>query len=509
MATTTKQEQWLNTAPGRSFNPDHHFQNQCVDAVDAYAEAIFGLPWQTCVGPVNGAKDLMTKAPPEYWTVIWNDGSADLIPQRGDVIVYDGWAANEYGHTAPVVSATRDHVELAQQDGFAPPLVFTDGGWYSNKPVHVVKYDYFLGGITRALGWLRPKLGPETGTTKAPVPRAVLNGIDISNWQAGIALTGVPADFVIIKATGGWGDSGHFRSPELAGQYRAASAAGKLKGLYHFARDGWTNGTADAEADWFLNTTRDLWDGQTLPVLDWEGDNISDTAYAKRWLDRVTEALGVRPLIYMNLTAANTYNWSGVQAAGYQLWLAHYPSDDRQGYGPKHPRGSTRGWETVMWQYTQHGRLTGYGADPDLNIFYGSRADWLNLAAGKKAAPKVKPAPRTKPARGNTYRVKAGDALSHIAARYGTTIEAIAAANNIGNADHIKTGQELIIPLASPPRGAPAARIYTVRDGDTLEGIAARFSTTWQALQRLNRVPNPNHIRPGQRLRLPQQGKQQ
>lgn len=30
-----------------------------------------------------------------------------------------------------------------------------------------------------------------------------LNGIDISNWQAGINLSAVPADFVIIKATEG------------------------------------------------------------------------------------------------------------------------------------------------------------------------------------------------------------------------------------------------------------------------------------------------------------------
>lgn len=28
-----------------------------------------------------------------------------------------------------------------------------------------------------------------------------LNGIDISNWQAGIDLTRVPCDFVISKAT--------------------------------------------------------------------------------------------------------------------------------------------------------------------------------------------------------------------------------------------------------------------------------------------------------------------
>ena len=30
-----------------------------------------------------------------------------------------------------------------------------------------------------------------------------MNGIDVSNWQAGINLAAVPADFVIMKATQG------------------------------------------------------------------------------------------------------------------------------------------------------------------------------------------------------------------------------------------------------------------------------------------------------------------
>ncbi len=44
---------------------------------------------------------------------------------------------------------------------------------------------------------------------------------------------------------------------------------------------------------------------------------------------------------------------------------------------------------------------------------------------------------------------------------------------------------------------------YTVRPGDTLSGIAARHGTTWQELQQLNNIRNPNLIHPGQVLRLP------
>ena len=54
------------------------------------------------------------------------------------------------------------------------------------------------------------------------------------------------------------------------------------------------------------------------------------------------------------------------------------------------------------------------------------------------------------------------------------------------------------------PRGAaPSAGTYTVRQGDTLWGIARRYNTTVSALASLNRIANPNLIYPGQVLRLP------
>ena len=42
-----------------------------------------------------------------------------------------------------------------------------------------------------------------------------------------------------------------------------------------------------------------------------------------------------------------------------------------------------------------------------------------------------------------------------------------------------------------------------VAAGDTLSGIAAKFGTTWQELQRINGIPNANHIETGQTIRLP------
>ena len=49
---------------------------------------------------------------------------------------------------------------------------------------------------------------------------------------------------------------------------------------------------------------------------------------------------------------------------------------------------------------------------------------------------------------------------------------------------------------------ANSAIYYTVKAGDNLTHIAARYGTTWQAIARLNGIKNPNVIHAGQKLRI-------
>ena len=51
---------------------------------------------------------------------------------------------------------------------------------------------------------------------------------------------------------------------------------------------------------------------------------------------------------------------------------------------------------------------------------------------------------------------------------------------------------------------APAAGAvyYTIKPGDTLSGIAAKFDTTWQWLAEVNGVENPNVIYAGTTIRI-------
>jgi LysM repeat protein len=105
--------------------------------------------------------------------------------------------------------------------------------------------------------------------------------------------------------------------------------------------------------------------------------------------------------------------------------------------------------------------------------------------------------------------VQWGENLSVIAARYGVTTAAIVQANGIANPNYIYAGQRLVIPGAStspPSTPGGATRTYVVRAGDTLSGIAYRMGTTVNALVSLNGIVNPNLIYAGQSLKVPGQG---
>jgi LysM repeat protein len=105
--------------------------------------------------------------------------------------------------------------------------------------------------------------------------------------------------------------------------------------------------------------------------------------------------------------------------------------------------------------------------------------------------------------------VRRGETLTGLAKRYGTSVAAITAANRLTNANRIVIGQRLRITVSSPARASTAAAganqtaTHLVRAGETLTGIARRYGTSVVILVKLNRVPRSGLIRVGQRLLVP------
>lgn len=116
--------------------------------------------------------------------------------------------------------------------------------------------------------------------------------------------------------------------------------------------------------------------------------------------------------------------------------------------------------------------------------------------------------------------VERGDTLSKIARRYGTSIEALASANNMRSRTMIHPGQVLTVPVPPGALGSSSSsrarafreasrdsipegdqEVYVVARGDTLGAIADSFRMSLSELRALNDLPSgSSRIHPGQRL---------
>ncbi len=117
------------------------------------------------------------------------------------------------------------------------------------------------------------------------------------------------------------------------------------------------------------------------------------------------------------------------------------------------------------------------------------------------------------------HKVQRGETLSGIASRYNVSVAEMSRVNKLGNADRIFVGMSLVIPSggmgelveaarvvsdAPAPKAAPSAtrtRSHTVRSGDTLSGIAAKYAVSVADLRAWNRVKGDT-IYVGQTLTL-------
>ena len=102
------------------------------------------------------------------------------------------------------------------------------------------------------------------------------------------------------------------------------------------------------------------------------------------------------------------------------------------------------------------------------------------------------------------YVVQAGDDLNAIANKFGVTVDAIVKANGLTNPDFIYVGQKLVISSSGDVPAAPSGgTVHVVKPGETIDIIAAKYSTTRAAIVAANNLVNANWIYVGQTLQIP------
>ena len=164
------------------------------------------------------------------------------------------------------------------------------------------------------------------------------------------------------------------------------------------------------------------------------------------------------------------------------------------------------GWQTLAWSGGQtyqgahiyQNGATDFGGQADVNdILKDNYGQW---GSDVEAHPNTPPAPAA-PSQ-NSYTVVAGDTLSGIASRFGTTYQHLAAINGISDPNKISIGQ--VIKLSdTAPNPQPNGTVYTVKSGDTLSGIGMVYGVDYHTIAQINGLSDPNKIYVGQTLRIP------
>jgi membrane-bound lytic murein transglycosylase D len=112
-----------------------------------------------------------------------------------------------------------------------------------------------------------------------------------------------------------------------------------------------------------------------------------------------------------------------------------------------------------------------------------------------------------KPKSSRVHVVKSGDTLYGVARRYGVSVPALAAANDMTTKSPLTAGTRLEIPGRSSGSSSTSASsresarlTYQVRQGDTLSEIADKFNVSVSQLKSWNKLRQSASLRTGQRL---------
>lgn len=336
-------------------------------------------------------------------------------------------------------------------------------------------------------------------------------GIDISKYQGGLNLSQAKnggVKFAILRAGyTGYGDGvSKAKDNTFENFYNIAKSIGLPVGCYYFTIATSYQKGVD-EANWLYNNCLKGKQFEYPIYIDVEDDTGGRRYLRNAGKDATTQ--GVKGFCetleklgyYVGIYGSDISTFQDMlnlnQLEKYDKWVARY------GSSPKYVK--TYG----MWQYSSSGRVEGYNGNVDVNYAYKDypsimKSKGLNgFSANSNIQPQtpthqpVEPQPTSE----TVYTVVAGDTLSGIASKYGTTYQKLAEYNNISNPNLIHPGQLIKIP-GTTNNNVTTSSTYIVKSGDNLTKIAKMFGTTVNQLVAWNNIANPNLIYPNQKFRV-------
>jgi GH25 family lysozyme M1 (1,4-beta-N-acetylmuramidase) len=337
---------------------------------------------------------------------------------------------------------------------------------------------------------------------------ATVPGIDVSYWDAGIDWPKVRATgqrFVVVKAT----EADTYQDPTFDDNWFGAKSAGLLRGAYHFFRCNVdAKKQADYFINYY-KSFNDLGELPPVLDLE-TNDNVKKDKIipaVKIFLDRVEAAFGKKPIIYSGYYFLQDYlseagGGPPMWAKDYPLWIAQYPNQYVPGTEPSLPRGWFK-W--TIWQYSEKGVVNGINASVDMDLFNGTLEELYKFAG---ATPVVANTTNGAPKKhavsaGDTFEsiaIKYGITVRELISANPQLLK---------SGDQLTIPPAVAIPAesgnssGSTSGGAPQPRTYTVKAGDSLSSIAVRFGTTVAKIATANNITNINLISVGQVLTIP------
>lgn len=266
-------------------------------------------------------------------------------------------------------------------------------------------------------------------------------GVDVSHYQgtvnwSSVQRTGIA--FAYAKATGGTS----FVDPQFANNWNGLRKEGLIRGAYHFFH---LNEDPIAQGRFYAQTVG-AFDAQDLPpILDVEvRDDVprdSMVTRVQQWLTTVEQATGRRPMLYAPTDFYREYFAGAFDA--YPLIQAQYGVDAPDTVGKR--------W--TIWQHSQTGHVPGITGDVDLDLFNGDVSELQAFIKSTHVRSVVQPVAESEtppPASSTvsgvtTHTVQPGETLYSLSRRYGVSVEALQAANNL-TGTLIRVGQQLQVP---------------------------------------------------------------